>query len=158
VTEETEKYDAYGEDESDDRGSYWKNQAVNGPVQGSAHQLLICGLVNLLRKADVYSLLGIPPMEVHDALYFGVDVLQLLQAYKKGKYLLEKESLNTVASDFPDINWKVPIVVDAKAGIRLGSTIKMNEETTVGSFLVDWFRVCQRQIKALDTQMEGLLA
>jgi uracil-DNA glycosylase family 4 len=140
------------------RGAYWGNQAVNGPVQGTAHQVLVCGLVNLLRKKLKYALLGIPPMEVHDALYFVVPVLQLAQAYKLGKELLEKESLATIASDFPSIKWRVPIVVDVKAGIRLGTKIKVGAKTTAGEYLLNWFRICKQQEDEIDGQLEEIAA
>lgn len=142
-------------DEVGERGAYWGNQAINGPVQGTAHQLMICALVNLIRKPKKYKVLGIPPLEVHDMLGFRVKVLDLIDAYSKAKYLLEQESLNTVASDFPEIKWKVPIVVDAKAGIRLGCQVKVNEKTTIGQFLVDWFRLCRSQMRELDKELEA---
>lgn len=139
------------------RGAYWGNQAVNSPVQGSAHQLMICALVNLRRKVKKYSLLGIPPMEVHDALYFGVPVLSLIKAFSSSKYLLEKESLTTVTSDFPEIGkWKVPIVVEAKAGLRLGCKVKVTEKTTIGGFLLEWVRRNAEQVRALDKELEAV--
>ena len=135
------------------RNAYWGNQAVNGPVQGTAHQLLICAYVNLRRQAAKYAILGIPPMEVHDALYFRVRVLELHEAYKKAKYLLEKESLNTVKTDFPDIDWKVPIVVEAKAGLRLGAAVNVDEKTSIGGFMIDWWKKTKDQIEDLDRQL-----
>lgn len=141
------------------RGAWWGNQAINGPVQGTAHQVLICALVNIIRKAAEYlALLGIPVMEVHDSLTFRVPVLQILEADTKAKYLLEKESLATIASDFPAIKWKVPIVVETKAGIRLGCKVKVSEKSGVGGFLLDWYRECKKQEDALDKEMESLLA
>ena len=155
ITEENKDVEYVDEDEMGGKSSYWGNQAINGPVQGSAHQLMICALVNLLRKAKKYALLGIPPMEVHDAIYVRVPVLQLPEAVALGKYLLEQESLKTVASDFPDIKWDVPIVVDAKAGIRLGTKVKVNDANIdVGQFMLDWYKVCKEQDEALDKQLE----
>lgn len=162
VTDDAENTDFLEDVEEDGdtkpRGSWWGNQAINGPVQGTAHQLMICALVNLVRQPEKYKILGIPPMEVHDALYFNVRVLDLVEAHNKGKYLLEKESLETVKSDFPDIKWKVPIVVDAKAGIRLGCQVKVSEKSTPGGFLLEWFRVCSKQMKDLDRELEEAAA
>jgi DNA polymerase I-like protein with 3'-5' exonuclease and polymerase domains len=135
------------------RGAYWGNQAINGPVQGSAHQVMICALVNLIRKKQKYAVLGIPPMEVHDALYFVHKVLDFKEAYEKAVYLLEHESLNTVAKWFPHIKWRVPIVVEAKAGLRLGCVIKVDSKTNIGEFMVQWYDKCKEQIKALDKQL-----
>ena len=131
------------------RRAWWGNQCINGPVQGSAHQLVLCGLVNLKRRREEYEMLGIPRMEVHDNLVFRVRVLDLIVAYKKAKFLMECESLNVVKSDFPDIVWKVPIVVDAKAGLRMGAVVKVNEKTTVGGFLLAWLRECIKQERRL---------
>ena len=159
--------DQFGEDEAaeyaDDeemggRKAYWGNQAINGPVQGSAHQLLICAMVNLLRQVAKYEMLGIPPMEVHDALYFFTDLLGLGSAVKKAKYLLEQESLNTVKSDFPDIDWKVPIAVDCEAGLSLGCKIDVDEKSSAGLFMVNWYKKRRKQILEINRELEGVLA
>jgi uracil-DNA glycosylase family 4 len=156
VTEDhKEDMDYVDDDEFSERGSYWGNQAINGPVQGTAHQIMICALVNLLRQRRKYAILGIPPMEVHDALYFAVPVLEMFKALSLAKYLLEKESLKTVASDFPAIKWKVPIMVDAKAGIRLGTKVKVDEKMSIGQYLLDWYKVCSEQDAALDKLLLG---
>lgn len=151
VTDESRpSLDEVVEDDEDGRSSWWGNQAINGPVQGTAHQLVICALVNLLRKRLKYATLGIPPTEVHDAVYFGVRVLSLPEAYKKATYLLEKESIKTSEQDFK-IKWNIPIVTDAKAGLRLGCKIKVNEKTTISAFLASWFYECRKQ----ETQLEA---
>ena len=151
--DEGEEEDYLSEEEGGGHSS-WRNQAINGPVQGTAHQLMICALVNLIRRRKKYKILGIPPMEVHDALYFRVKVLELLKAYRVAKYLLEQESLNTVASDFPHIDWKVPIVVDAKAGLRLGDAVHVDENTTIGGFMLDWYQKAKAQQEDLEQQLQ----
>ena len=80
-------------------------------------------------------------------------VLELLAAYRKGKYLLEQESLKTVASDFPDIKWRVPIVVEAEGGLRLGTKTDVDETTTVGGFMLAWYRKTKKQIAELDSEL-----
>ena len=143
-----------GEEDEDERGSYWGNQAINGPVQGTAHQLLICGLVNVWRQKKRYKLIGYPVMEVHDAMYWTVPVLQLIEAYALAKQLMEQESLTTVAKDFPDIKWDVPIIVDGKAGLRLGCVVKVKETGTVGDFLLSWYRLCKQQVDGLEAELQ----
>lgn len=142
-------------DVKDDRNASWRNQAVNGPVQGTAHQLMECALVNLYRKPGKYDVLGVPVMEVHDALYMRVKVLELRRASRKAQYLLEKESLNTVKTDFPDINWTVPIVTDAEAGLRLGGKVKLDYEhgVTTGQFMLQWFFKTRGQVRELEAQL-----
>lgn len=142
----------------DDRESSWRNQAVNGPVQGTAHQLMICALVNLIRQAAKYAPLGLPRLEVHDALYFRVPVRLLQLTYRLGRYLLEQESLATVRSDFPHIEWRVPIVVDAKAGVRLGTRVKVTDTTTPGAYMLNWWRVCREQMTAMDRDIAAAAA
>jgi uracil-DNA glycosylase family 4 len=154
----------HGEKESDQeyvgdgegkRGSWWGNQAINGPVQGTAHQLLVCGLVNVLRQPEKYAVLGgVPVMDVHDAIYFNVRLLDLVEAYERARYLMEQESLATVKSDFPNIDWKVPIVTEAEAGLSLGCRVELEDgKFTVGSFLLDWSRKRRKQLIALDEEL-----
>lgn len=155
---EEEELDFVGDDD-DERGTYWGNQAVNTPIQGSAHQLMECALVNLIRRPKRYSLLGVPNMEVHDALYMTVPVLKLFEAKKRAKYLLEKESLATVKSDFPHIDWKVPIATESEAGIRLGCKVELDDSvTSVGQFLHLWYEKCKKQVKDLNAQLEEVAA
>jgi len=142
-------------DESGERKASWRNQAINTPVQGSAHQLLVCGLVNIRRQPEKYKVLGVPCMDVHDALYMMVNVLDMKEAYRKARYLLEKESLETVKSDFPHIDWRVPIVVEAEAGLRLGGRVTLEDDKfTVGGFLLDWYEVTKKQMAALHRQVQ----
>lgn len=148
---QTDNDDGYFDD--DERGAYWGNQAVNGPIQGTAHQLLDCGLVNLERQPEKYEVLGIPSMDVHDALDFNVLVLDLPEAYEKSKYLMEHESLLTVKQDFPHIEWDVPIVTDSEAGLRLGCMVDLEPGFTVGSFLVEWQQKCRQQVIDLNRQL-----
>jgi len=123
-------------------------------VQGTAHQLLECGLVNHKRQPEKYAVLGTPSMDVHDALYYMVNVLDLQEAYRKARYLMEQESLLTVRKDFPHINWTVPIVVEAEAGLRLGSKVELKDDKfTVGGFLLSWYEKTKGQILDLKKQL-----
>lgn len=132
----------------------WKNQAINGPVQGTAHQLMEAALINLHRKPNRYKVLGVPCMEVHDAIYMMVNVLELQAAYKKARYLLEKESLATVKRDFPDMEWTVPIVTEAEACMRLGDKVPLDEEGFDSeSYLMRWFFKAKKQNIALNTRL-----
>jgi DNA polymerase I-like protein with 3'-5' exonuclease and polymerase domains len=137
-------------------GMNWRSMSVNHPVQGTAHQLLECGLVNLRRQPNKYKVLGVPVMDVHDALYCNVRILDLVEAAAKIKYLLEKESLNTVKKDFPDIDWKVPITTEAEAGLRLGCKVDLKDGFTVESFLADWFLKCRKQVLELNKEMRSI--
>jgi len=121
------------------------NQAVNGPVQGTAHQLLTCALVNCYRQPEKYKILGTPILDVHDALYFGVNLLDLVAAHQKGKYLLEQESLATMRTDFPNIKWQVPIASEAEAGLRLGCKVDLEAGFALEDFILSWYWKCRKQ-------------
>ena len=137
----------------------WRSQAVNSPSQGAAHQLLECGLVNHRRQPEKYEVLGLPSMDVHDALYYTVNVLELHESYRKARYLMEQESLATVKKDFPHINWTVPIVVEAKAGIRLGAKVKLADDSfTIGGFMLQWYEKTKVQILELQKQIRDMEA
>jgi uracil-DNA glycosylase family 4 len=135
---------------SNKRGASPDNQAVNGPVQGTAHQLMECALINCYRQPEKYKALGVPMMDVHDALYLRVNFLDLQEVYDKARYLLEHESLATVASDFPDIKWEVPIITEAEAGFRLGCKIDLKEGFDIGDFCVEWYKKCKKQLTEVD--------
>jgi uracil-DNA glycosylase family 4 len=159
--EKPNNFGADGDDEMDvvsmqeGKQVSWRSQSVNTPVQGTAHQLLECGLVNHERQPEKYAVLNVPCMDVHDALYYRVNVLEIHEAYRKARYLMEHESLKTAKKDFPHIKWTVPIVVEAEAGLRLGAKIKLKDDQfTVGGFLLLWYEKTKKQISDLRKQLE----
>jgi DNA polymerase-1 len=148
----------FEEETSGKRKSYWGNICINSRIQGSAHQLMICAIVNLLRQAEKYKVLGVPSLEVHDFLGFRVRVLDLIEAYKQSRYLLEHESLNTVKKDFPHIKWRVPIVTEAEAGFRLGCQVGLEEGFSIGDWLIRWFLKAKKQEVELDKELKTIQA
>ena len=42
--------------------------------------------------------------------------------------MLEKEPLNVVKKDFPDVKWKLPLVVEGKVGFRLGDSVECEDD------------------------------
>jgi uracil-DNA glycosylase family 4 len=124
-----------GQAEEGDTGAYWGNQAINTPIQGTAHQLMLMALAALRLKKKMYKMLGIPTMEVHDALYFFVKLKDLIKAYALGKNLLETEPLATVSKLFKKIkflgkrvHWDMPLEVEGEAGFRLGDTVEVERD------------------------------
>lgn len=141
-------------------GPSWENQAVNSPIQGSAHQLMLMGLVPIRRLPQKYDLLQHPQLEIHDAIYFVVQLGSLLDGMVQGKQLLEKECLNIVRDEF-HIDWKVPLKADPKAGFRFGIQVKAPK--TLHGFVNDWCkknRELQNQLvkekKELDYKLHGV--
>ena len=156
ITERVGEEDEYVDEDGKQQVS-WRGQSVNSPVQGTAHQLMECGLVAFKRIPEKYEVLGVPTMEVHDALYMRVKVLELIEAYQKARYLLEKESLNIMHQDFPLIDWKAQIVVEAEAGLRLGTKVTLEEgKFTVGSFMLDWFEESKTQVIELNQKLREI--
>lgn len=103
-----------------DRNSYWANRAINSPIQGSAHQLVLIALALLRQKyKDFYQFRNIM-LEVHDALYTTVPVRDMPKVYREGKMLMEEAVPEYVYKWF-GIELDVPLVADSKAGFRLGA-------------------------------------
>jgi uracil-DNA glycosylase family 4 len=126
--------------ENSEGGAYWGNQAVNTPIQGTAHQLMLMGLVPLKRKPKTYKLLNRPQLEIHDAIYFVVKLKNLFKAAIKGQFMLEKASVKIVKEDF-GINWRVPLKAEPKGAFRFGIQVKDiggKGPTTEWDFLNRW--------------------
>ena len=140
------------------KGAYWKNQAANTPIQGTAHQLLLIGLINIIRDKEKYKLLRRAAMEIHDAMYFYVKLKDMWAAVKLGVDMLEKESLKIVREEF-GIDWKVPLMVEPKAGFRFGVQVyKLGGKgpRTTSAFLNEWCRTNQGIEKELREEIKKL--
>jgi len=111
-------------DERDPTGkkSFWKNQAVNAPIQGSAHQIMLCAFALMQRDREKYAILR-PQMEIHDAL-IGVSTFDdMAEVIKVQTELMEKDVVEMIRTDF-GINWTVPLVAEPKIGFRFGGMVK----------------------------------
>ncbi len=140
------------------KGAYWKNQAANTPIQGTAHQLLLMGLVNIIREPEKYKLLSRAQMEVHDAMYFVVKLKDLWKAIPLGIDMLENQALRIVREEF-GIDWKVPLKVEPKAGFRFGVQVyKLGGRgpKTTSDFLNQWCIECQKTERELNVQLSKI--
>lgn len=108
------------DDES--RTTYWANQAINTPIQGTAHQFLLMSLALLNLKPKTYNLLQQSLMEVHDALVFRVRLRDLPTAYVQIKHLMQEGAVGYAEKNFK-IKLHVPLIAEASAGFCLGSMI-----------------------------------
>lgn len=131
------------DDES--RTTYWGNQAVNTPVQGTAHQFMLIALALLDLKPRTYNLLQRCIMEVHDALYFFVRLRDLPEAYKQLMHLFEVGAYGYAQRKF-NLKLRVPLLAEATAGFCMGSMIDYGG-ATVEEFLPEW-RTKQRELEA----------
>lgn len=122
--------------DDDSRGTYWGNQAVNTPVQGTAHHLLLIALALLLKKPKTYNYLQRPVMEVHDAVYWFTKLRHLQEAFKQAKHLMEVGVVSSVFSRF-QYKLKIPLIAEASAGFCLGSMVDYAGEP-IEDFLRAW--------------------
>jgi len=125
-------------DENDERGTYWGNQAINTPIQGAAHQLMLNALALLHTNSKQYYLLDRPIMEVHDALVFRVRVRDIAKAYRQGMELLTKAVPEFCARVFGRA-LRVPLTSECKAGFRYGSMIQI-EDWKPAHFAKEWVK------------------
>jgi uracil-DNA glycosylase family 4 len=142
-------------------GAYWANQSANTPIQGTAHQLLLIGLVPLIRQPERYALLQRPKMEIHDAIYFIVKLKDMWKAALLGQDMLEKESLKIVREEFK-LDWKVPLKAEPKAGFRFGTMVKNvgvgSGPKTTSEFLNQSCEKIQKAQQALAEELGKLAA
>ena len=129
------------------RSTYWGNQAINTPVQGTAHQFLLIALALLDLKPRTYNLLQHCIMEVHDALFFIVRLKNLVEAYKQLMELFEVGAYEYAQKQF-HLKLRVPILAEAAAGFTMGSMIDYEGEP-LEEYLPKW-REKQRKVDALD--------
>lgn len=123
--------------QSDDgRGTYIGNQAINSPVQGTAHQFLLIALALLDLKPRTYNQLQKCIMEVHDALFFRVQLRNLVEAYKQLMGLFEVDAYNYAQKKF-GIKLQVPLLAEAAAGMCMGSMVDYTGEP-LKEFVETW--------------------
>lgn len=119
-----------------ERGSWWGNQSINSPVQGTAHQFVLICLALLDLKPNTYCHLQKCIMEVHDALYFRVKVRHLQEAHKQLMHLFETGTVTYAEQEFR-LKLRVPILAEAEAGMCMGSMVPYNGEP-LDEFLTAW--------------------
>ncbi len=118
------------------RTTYWANQAVNSPIQGTAHQMVLTAIALHDIKPKTYSLLQNPIMEIHDALYWRVRLRDLQEATKQQVHLLQEGAPRYIERAF-SYKMRVPLLAETEAGFCLGSMIPYNGER-IEDFLKVW--------------------
>lgn len=122
--------------QGDGRGTSWRNQAVNSPIQSGAHFLSVMGMALVHLKPDTFHYFKNLVMEIHDAFYGIIKVKHLPRAYEEGKYLMETLVPEYVEKWF-GFKLRVPLEVDGKAGFRLGCMVDYKGEDTE-TFIEAW--------------------
>ncbi len=121
------------------RTTFWGNQAINRPIQGAAHQLLLIAMALLKLKPRTYELLHWGSkilMEVHDALYFRIPLYTLPEAYRVALKLFQVDIPAYIEQYFKR-TLGVPLVAEAKAGFCMGSMVDYKGEP-IEEFLPKW--------------------
>jgi DNA polymerase I len=126
------------------RTTFWKNQAINSPIQGTAHQLIMMSFAILELKKKTYNLLQDMTMEIHDSLVTFTRLEDLPETYKQGKALLEKDVLEYVKKGWPELEWRVPLKADAKAGFRMGVLVEKYKGEPPEEFVEKW---CEKNLE-----------
>lgn len=134
------------------RSTYWGNQAINTPVQGTAHQFLLIALALLDLKPRTYNLLQNCLMEVHDALYFFVTLRNLVESYKQLMELFQVGAYEYAQRQF-SLKLRVPLLAEATAGFCMGSMIEYAGEP-LDVFLDKWReKQCEIEAKSWEDLM-----
>jgi uracil-DNA glycosylase family 4 len=120
--------------DDDTRNTFTGNQAINSPIQGTAHQISVIAMALLHRFKDKYKLLQDLRMEVHDQMIWRTKVKYLPEANRLGSKLLTEDVIKTIKDDF-GIKWKVPLKADGEAGFRLGTMVKLGKEVNLNYWL-----------------------
>jgi len=140
-----------------DRSSFWKNQSMNTPIQGTAHQLMLIAMAALRLNHKAFDQLLRLCMEIHDALYAFVKLVNLPTAFRQGVNLLTDETLSRIKIWWPEVNWRIGLQVEGKAGYRLG-VMKDYEGGDVAEFLQGWCEKNKKFNAELEEQVRKDLA
>jgi len=103
-------------------GAWWGNQALNSPIQGAAHQVLLCAMALIARKQRPEYACIHPQLEAHDGLLNWVAPGELLDVVPVLQRLLEVDVAAMITKEF-GIRWVIPFICDVKVGVRLGSML-----------------------------------
>ncbi len=123
-------------EDDEDRNTYWGNQAINSPVQGTAHQFVLIAMALLELKPKTYCHLQRSIMEVHDALYFKVKLRHLREAHAQLMHLFEVGAFEYAQREFK-LKLRVPLLAEAQAGFCMSSLIDYEGEP-LEDFLEEW--------------------
>lgn len=124
--------------EDEKRGTYYKNQSVNTPIQGAAHQLVLTAAAILRLKPRTYHLLQTPVMEVHDELVFLVRLKDIVQADGDLHKLMQVEVPAYLTRQF-GVKFPIPLVAETSAGFTRGSMVRYEAGIpSADQFLIDW--------------------
>lgn len=105
-------------------GSFWGNQSVNTPVQGSAAQVLILALAIMKEKEKECQLVRKHmENEIHDSLVATPRLRDLVATDALLQDIMERMVVEELLKRF-NVKMLVPLTTDAAVGFRLGTMVK----------------------------------
>jgi uracil-DNA glycosylase family 4 len=144
-----------GDDEA--RNTFTGNQAVNSPIQGTAHQISIIAMALLERRKKELHRLQDLRMEVHDQLVWRLKVKHLAESNRLANKLLVNDTIKVIKEEF-GINWKVPLRADGEAGFRLGTMVKLGKEVNLKYWINEWCLINQGRIRDVQKELKKVNA
>jgi uracil-DNA glycosylase family 4 len=138
------------------RSTFWKNQAINSKVQGTAHQFLLMAMALLRTHKKRFNLLQEASLEIHDALAFFCAVEDMAKCQAQLRDLLVVAVPEYIKKHFK-YKLKIPLECSVKAGFRLGTTIKYNGEDYIKEFIPKWLEE-NKKINEIVTKEWGVAA
>lgn len=154
MVEEQKEAEDSGEREG---GAWWGNQAINTPLQGTAHHILLMSIAELHRSKRKYPLLQYIMKEIHDACYHRIKLKDLWNGIKQAVEVYTKVPLRVLRKEFK-LDWQVPFAVKFKAGFRFGVMIEGIEKMKPWEFLNAWCKENHKLEKDFKKQMAELVA
>ena len=113
--------------EDEKRGTYYKNQAVNTPIQQAAHQLVLTAAAILELKKKSYRLLQRACMEVHDELVFFIKLRDVVEGNKWLRQLMQ-EDVPKYLTQRLSVRFPIPLLAGASAGFSRGTLVGYEDE------------------------------
>ncbi|MDE1971422.1 MAG: hypothetical protein KGI50_07655, partial [Patescibacteria group bacterium] len=122
------------------RDSFWGNQAINSPIQGTAGQyLFLClDLINRYKKSKYELLYKGMCNEVHDNLLYSTKLRNLSEADAQLQTVMEEHAVEESRKRF-GIDFLVPMVSEPAAGFRMGTMVEgYDRKKPLEDFVSGW--------------------
>jgi hypothetical protein len=128
----------------------------NTPIQGAANHLMLMAMAMLKRKPKEFQkdILGVPGIDVHDFMGWWCELRNLIRAYHAGKKLLEEAPLMLIRKEYPELKWRVPLVVEGKVGLRYGDAIEIEGNESLEQIMLDMFFATLLNEMKLELELE----
>lgn len=129
------------DDDREEGGAYWANQAINTPIQGSASDFLLLALALMWEQQPKYNqLMETMSDEIHDAVVVAPKLKHLYRADAMLQNLLEHDVVEEAEKRF-GVKMVVPIVTEATVGFRFGVMVDYKrDKSDLSTILHTWIK------------------